>query len=69
MQGLPPEGYRPLPPNSTKDIYFEEVENCSNTGSIASPLFKNLESALVTIEDPIPHTTYVSEALIEPLLV
>jgi hypothetical protein len=38
MQGFPPEGYKPLPPNSPKDTYREEVENHSYVGSDANPL-------------------------------
>jgi hypothetical protein len=54
------EGYEPLPPNSPKYFYREEVENRSDAGSVATPLLENLESALVTIEDPIPHITPMS---------
>jgi hypothetical protein len=32
-------------------------------------LLENLERALVTVEDPTPHTTPVSKAPIEPLMV
>jgi hypothetical protein len=69
MQGFPLEGYEPLPPNSPEDIYREEVENRSDAGSVATPLLENPESALVTVEDSIPHTIPVSEAPLEPLLV
>ena len=69
MQGLPPKGYKPLPPNSLEDIYCEEVENRSDAGSVATPLLENLERFLVMVEDPTPHTKLVSEASIEPLLV
>jgi hypothetical protein len=69
MQGLPPEGYEPLPPNSLEEIYHEEAENCFDVGSVATPLLENPESALVTIENFIPHSTPVSEDPLEPLLV
>jgi hypothetical protein len=51
MQGFPPEGYEPLPPNSPEDIYREEVENHSDVGSVATPLLANPERALVTVEE------------------
>jgi hypothetical protein len=69
MQGFPLEGYKPLPPNSTKDIYREEVENRSDAGSSATPLLENPESALVKIENSIPHTTPASKDPLEPFLV
>jgi hypothetical protein len=69
MKGLPLEGYEPLPPNSPKDIYREEVENCSDAGSTTTHLLANPESALVTVEDPIPHTTPMSKFPIDPLLI
>jgi hypothetical protein len=69
MQGLPPEGYKSLPPNSPEEIYHEEVENRSDAGSTATPFLENPESALVMVEDPIPHTIPMSESLIEPLLI
>jgi hypothetical protein len=69
MQGLPPKGYEPLPPNSPEDIYREGVEYRSDARSVATPLLENHESALVTVVNPIPHTTHVSESPIEPLLV
>jgi hypothetical protein len=65
MQGFPlEEGYEPLPPNSPEDIYREEVENRSDAGSVATPLLENPESALVTVEDPIPHTTLCQKLLL-----
>jgi hypothetical protein len=54
MQGFPPEGYKPLPPNSPEDIYHEEVENHSDAGSAATPLLENPKRALVTVEEGIP---------------
>jgi hypothetical protein len=69
MQGFPLEGYEPLPPNSPEYFYREEVENHLDVGSIATPLLPNPESALVIVEDPIPHITLVSEVPIDPLLV
>ena len=47
MQGLSPEGYEPLPPNSSKEIYREEVENCSDAGSTTTPLLENTKITLV----------------------
>ena len=49
MQGLPPEVYKPLPPNSPKDTYHEEVENYSDTGSVATPLIENPKGAIVVV--------------------
>jgi hypothetical protein len=69
MQGFPPKGYEPLPHNSCEDICHEEIENHSDDGSFATPLLENLESTLVTVEDPIPHTIPVLEAPIETLIV
>jgi hypothetical protein len=68
MQGLPPEGYQPLPPNPLEDNYRREVENQSNAGSVIAPPLDNLEGTLVTMENPIPHTTSVSVTPLEPLL-
>jgi hypothetical protein len=67
MQGLPPEGYQPLPPNPPEDNYRREVENQSETGSVIAPPLDNSEGTLVTIENPTPHTTYVSITPLEPL--
>jgi hypothetical protein len=49
MQGFPPKGYEPLPPNSPEDIYQEEVENHSEAGSVATPFLENTERDLVTV--------------------
>jgi hypothetical protein len=49
MQGLPPEGYQPLPPNPPEDNYRREVENQSDTGSDIAPPLDNLEDALVMV--------------------
>jgi hypothetical protein len=51
MQGFPPEGYEPLPPNSPEDTYHEEVENHSDAGSAATPLLANPERDLVTVQE------------------
>jgi hypothetical protein len=67
MQGFPPEGYQPLPPNPPKDNYHREVENQSDTGSVVAPSLENQEAALVTVENPTPHTTYLSVTPLEPL--
>jgi hypothetical protein len=66
MQGLPPEGYQPLPPNPPEDNYCREVENPSDTESVIAPLLDNPEDALDTVENP---TTHVSVTPLEPLLV
>ena len=66
MQGLPPEGYQPLPPNPPEDNYCGEVENQSDAGSVITPLLDNSEGALVTVDHP---TTFVSVTPLEPLLV
>jgi hypothetical protein len=67
MKGMPPEGYKPLPPNPTEDKCHGEVENQSNVGSVVTPPLDNPEGALVTVENPTPHTTCVSETPLEPL--
>jgi hypothetical protein len=66
MQGLPLEGYQPLPPNPLEDKYRREVENQSDAGSVITPLLDNSEGALVMVENP---TTSVSVTPLEPLLV
>jgi hypothetical protein len=43
MQGLPLEGYQPLPPNPPEDNYCREVENQSDAGSAIAPPLDNLE--------------------------
>jgi hypothetical protein len=63
MQGLPPEGYQPLPPNRPEDNYHREVENQSDARSAIAPPLDNSEGTLVTLENP---TTYVSVTLLEP---
>ena len=68
MQGLPPEGYQPLPSNPPEDNYRREVENQSDTGSVIAPPLNNSEGALVTIEHPTLHTTFVLVTPLEPLL-
>jgi hypothetical protein len=47
MQGIPPEGYQPLPPNPPKENYHREVENQSDAGSVIAPLLDNSEGALI----------------------
>jgi hypothetical protein len=66
MQGLPLEGYQPLPPNPPEDNYHREVENQSDIGSVIAPSLDNLEGALVMVENP---TTSMSVTPLEPLLV
>jgi hypothetical protein len=66
MQGLPPEGYQPLPSNPPEDNYRREVENPSDAGSAIAPPLDNLEDALGTVENP---TTPVLVTPLEPLLV
>jgi hypothetical protein len=51
MQGFPPEGYKPIPPNSLEDTYREEVENYSDAGSAATPLIENPERDLVAVQE------------------
>jgi hypothetical protein len=69
MQGIPLEGYKPLPPNSPEYFYREEVENHSDAGSAATPLLENIERALVTVEeDSIIPINPVSQVPLEPLL-
>jgi hypothetical protein len=67
MQGLPPEGYQPLPLNPPEDIYCGEVENQFDTGSVVTSPLDNQEGSLVIVENPTPHTTYVSITPLEPL--
>jgi hypothetical protein len=66
MQGLPPEGYQPLPPNPPEDNYGGEVENQSDAGSVVAPPLDDSECALVMVENPTP-CTYVSNIPLEPL--
>jgi hypothetical protein len=66
MQGMPLEGYQPLPPNPLEDNYRREVENQSDAESAIAPPLDNLEDTLVTVENP---TTPVSVTPLEPLLV
>jgi hypothetical protein len=66
MQGIPPEGYQPLPPNPPEDNYRREVENRSDTGSVISPPLDNSEGTLVAVENT---TTSVFVTPLEPLLV
>jgi hypothetical protein len=47
MQGFPLEGYKPLPPNSPEDTFCEEVENYSDTGSVATPLIEHPEGEII----------------------
>jgi hypothetical protein len=68
MQGLPPEGYQPLPPNPPEDNYRGEVENQSNVGSVVSPPLDNSEGTLITVENPTLHTTSMLVTSLEPLL-
>jgi hypothetical protein len=53
MQGLPLEGYQPLPPNPPEDNYHREVENQSDAGSVIAPPSDSLEDALVTMKIPL----------------
>jgi hypothetical protein len=66
MQGLPTEGYQPLPPNPPEDNYRREVENPSDAGSVIAPPLDNSENDLDTVENP---TTPVSITPLKPLLV
>jgi hypothetical protein len=60
IQGIPSEGYRPLPPNPLEENYRGEVENQSDTGSVVGPSLENQEGTLVTIENPTLHTASMS---------
>jgi hypothetical protein len=54
MQGFPPEGYKPLPPNSPEDTFHGEVveeENYSDTGSVATPLIEHPEGEIVIVQE------------------
>jgi hypothetical protein len=53
IQGLPPKGYQPLPPNPPEDNYHREVENQSDAGIVIAPSLDNSEGALVTVENTI----------------
>jgi hypothetical protein len=66
MQGMPLEGYQPLPPNPPEDNYRGELENQSDARSVVAPPLDNQEGALVTVENPTPHTS-VSTIPLEPL--
>jgi hypothetical protein len=48
---FPLEGYEPIPPNSPEETYREEVKKYSDTGSVATPLIKNLERDLVAVQE------------------
>jgi hypothetical protein len=67
MQGIPPEGYQPLPPNPPEDNCRGEVENKSNARSVIAPPLDNLGGSLVTVDNPTPHTTSVSVTPLKPL--
>jgi hypothetical protein len=68
MQGIPSEGYQPLPPNPLEDNYHGEVENKFDAGSVVAPSLDNSEGALVMVHNPTPRTTSVSVTPLEPLL-
>jgi hypothetical protein len=54
MQGLPQEGYEPLPPNSHEDNFCGEVveeENYSDTGSIGTPLIEHLKGSILIVHE------------------
>ena len=68
MQGIPLEGYQPLPPNPPEDNYRREVENRSDAGSIIAPPLDNSEGTLVTVENPTPRTTSMSLTPLKSLL-
>jgi hypothetical protein len=64
---MPPEGYQPLPRNPIEDNYRGEVENQCDVGSVVAPTLDNSKGALVTVENPTPHTTSVLTIPFEPL--
>jgi hypothetical protein len=69
MQGFPPEGYEPIPPNSPEDTYCEEVENYSDTGSVATPLIEHPEGAIVVVQEvPTPPANPSLTNPLDPLL-
>jgi hypothetical protein len=41
MQGMPLEGYQPLPPNPLEENYHGEIENQSDAGSVFASLLDN----------------------------
>ena len=66
LQGLPLEGYQPLPPNPPEDNYHREVEYQSDAGNVIAPPLDNSEGSFVTVENP---TTYASVTPLKPFLV
>jgi hypothetical protein len=70
MQWFPPEGYKPIPPNSPEDTYREEVENYSDVGSVATPLIENPERPLDAVQEgPTLPANLVLEIPYDPLLI
>jgi hypothetical protein len=65
MQGMPLEGYQPLPPNPPEDNYHGKVENQFDAGSVVAPPLDNSEGALVMVQNPTYCTTYVSVTPLE----
>jgi hypothetical protein len=55
--------------NPPEDNYHGEVENQSNAGSVVTPPLDNQEGALVTVENPTPHTTSMSVTPLEPIFI
>jgi hypothetical protein len=41
MQGMPLEGYQPLPPNPLEENYHGEIENQSDAGTVVASLLDN----------------------------
>jgi hypothetical protein len=69
MQGFPLEGYEPIPSNSPKDIYCEEVEKYSDAGSVATRLIKNPKGVIVEVEEgPNPLANPILTNPLDPLL-
>jgi len=51
MQWFPPKGYKPIPPNSPEETYYEDLENYSDAGNVATPLIENPKRDLVKIQE------------------
>jgi hypothetical protein len=68
IQWFPLRGYKPLPPNSPKDTFREEIvreENYYDTGSVATPLIEHREGTLVIVQEG--YILPVNLALTNPL--
>jgi hypothetical protein len=69
MQGLPPECYKPLPPNSLEDTFREEVENYLNIWSATTPLIEHLVGEIITVQEgPVLPVNLTLTNPLDPLL-